>query len=134
MPLYNLIECSSNYSETTGSLWFCSKDEATNFDADVVNNNNFKSFEYKTKLLGNTAAHGATWIFRNAATAVPLKYLSNVWRSLEILLINCKIKLKFKCTKYCILFTADVDHTDANHNIIIFTIKDKQLHARLVLL
>ena len=60
MPLYNLIECSSNYSETTGSLWFCLKDEATNFDADVVNNNNFKSFEYKTKLLGNTAAHGAT--------------------------------------------------------------------------
>ena len=34
MPMYNLIEYSSNYSETTGSLWFYSKDEATNFNVD----------------------------------------------------------------------------------------------------
>ena len=43
MPMYNLIEYSSNYSERTGSLWFYSKDEATNFDANIGNNNNFKS-------------------------------------------------------------------------------------------
>ena len=47
--MYNLIEYSSNYSETTKSLWFCSKDEATNFN--VPNNNGFKSFTYKAKLL-----------------------------------------------------------------------------------
>ena len=29
MPMYNLLEYSSNYSETTRSLWFYSKDEAT---------------------------------------------------------------------------------------------------------
>ena len=29
MPMYNLIEYTSNYSEKTGSLWFYSKDEAT---------------------------------------------------------------------------------------------------------
>ena len=52
--MYNLIEYSSNYSETTGSLWFYSKDEATNFNADIANHNNFRSFKYKTKLLGNT--------------------------------------------------------------------------------
>ena len=54
MPMYNLIEYSSNYYETTGSLWFYSKDEAANFDADIVdnNNNNFESFNYKAKLLG----------------------------------------------------------------------------------
>ena len=46
MPMYNLIEYSSYYSETT-SLWFYSKDEATN--ADIANTNNFKSFEYKVK-------------------------------------------------------------------------------------
>ena len=34
MPIYNLIQYSSNYSETTGSLWFYSKDETTNFNAD----------------------------------------------------------------------------------------------------
>ena len=44
MPRCNLIEYDSNYSETTGSLWFYSKDEATNFNADIANNN-FKSFE-----------------------------------------------------------------------------------------
>ena len=46
MLIYNLIEYSSNYSETTGSLWFYSKDEATNFNADIANNY-FKPFEYK---------------------------------------------------------------------------------------
>ena len=45
MPMNNLMEYSSNYSETTGSLWFCSKDEATNFNAGVTNDNNFKSFK-----------------------------------------------------------------------------------------
>ena len=43
MPMYNLIEYSyiSNYSETIGSLWFYSKDEATNFNAYITNDNNF---------------------------------------------------------------------------------------------
>ena len=44
MPMYNLIEYRSSYYETTGSLWFYSKDEATNFNVDVVNDNNFKFF------------------------------------------------------------------------------------------
>ena len=34
--MYNLREYSSNYSETTGSLWFYSKDEATNFDNNIA--------------------------------------------------------------------------------------------------
>ena len=57
IPMYNLIEYSSNYSDATGSLWFYSKDEATNFDADI-SNNAFKSFEYKAKLLENTVVDG----------------------------------------------------------------------------
>ena len=44
MPVYNLIEYSSNYSETTGSIWFYSKDEETNFNADIANDSNFKPF------------------------------------------------------------------------------------------
>ena len=47
MLMYNPIEYSSNYSEITVSLWFISKDEATNFNADIANSNNFKSFEHK---------------------------------------------------------------------------------------
>ena len=49
MPMYNLIKYSSNYSETTGSLWFYSKDETTDFYSDVANTNDFKSFKYKAK-------------------------------------------------------------------------------------
>ena len=44
MPIYNLIEYSSNYSET-GRLWFYSKDEAT----DIANTNNFKPFKLRLK-------------------------------------------------------------------------------------
>ena len=49
--MYNLIEYNSNYSEATGSLWFYSKDEATDFNADIANNNKFKFFKYKAKSL-----------------------------------------------------------------------------------
>ena len=59
MPMCNLIEYSSNYSETIGSLWFYSKDEVTNFKADIANTNNFKSFKYKAKLFGHTVAQDA---------------------------------------------------------------------------
>ena len=70
MPMCNLIEYSSIDSEKAGSLWFYYKDEATN--AYIANNNsNFESFEYKVKLLGNTAADGANRILKNAAIAVP---------------------------------------------------------------
>ena len=85
------MEYSSNYSEITRSLWFYSKDEATNFNLDIENNNDFKSFEYNPKLLGNTVVDGANGVLRNATIAVLLKYLSNFWRSLEVPLINCKI-------------------------------------------
>ena len=61
------------------------------------NNDNFKSFKYKAKLLGNRVADGANEILKNAAIAVSLKYLSSFWRSLEMQLINCWVKLKVKC-------------------------------------
>ena len=60
MAMYNLIEYSSNYSGTTESLCFYSKDEAANFYAGIANNNS-KSFEFKVKLL------------ENATISVPLK-------------------------------------------------------------
>ena len=49
MPMYHLMQYSSNYSETTGTLWFYSKEEATNFHENIANTNNFKSFMYKAK-------------------------------------------------------------------------------------
>ena len=76
MPTYNLIDCSSNYSETAGCWWFYSKDEASNFNADVANGDKFKSFKCNVKLLGNTAAqvdNDANGILKTAALTVPLK-------------------------------------------------------------
>ena len=75
--MYNLLEYSLNFSETTGKLQFYSKDEGTNFNADIANDNNFKSFEYKAKLLGNAVANRANGILRNETIAVPANYLNN---------------------------------------------------------
>ena len=75
--MYNLLEYSLNFSETTGKLRFYSKDEGTNFNADIANDNNFKSFEYKAKLLGNTVANRANGILRHETIAVPANYLNN---------------------------------------------------------
>ena len=77
MEIHNLIEYSSNYSETTGCLWFYLKDEATNFNADIANDNNFRSFKYKTKLLENTITDNANGILKNVTSAVSLKHLRN---------------------------------------------------------
>ena len=61
---YSSLEYSSNYSETTRTLWFYSKDEATDFKADIENTNNFKSFMYKAKLLKNTEADNANRVLK----------------------------------------------------------------------
>ena len=104
MPMKNLIEYSSNNSETTGSLLLYPSDEANNFNADIANTNKFEYSMCKAKLLENTDADGDNGILNNATIAVPLKNLSNFWRSLEMPLINCKIELKLKWKNYCALF------------------------------
>ena len=51
MPMYNLIECSDNYSDTSGSLWNFNRDEIIN-NVDVTNNNNnAPSFKYKLNII-----------------------------------------------------------------------------------
>ena len=111
-----------------------SKDEATNFNADIANDNNFKSFKYKVKLVGNTEADGANGILKNATVTVSLKYLSNFWGSLKMPLIFCKIELKLKWTKYYVLHADGNDNINDKDNIIIFNIKDTKLYVPLVTL
>ena len=48
-PMYNLLEYSLNYSDTSGSFWFYSKDESTTFDTSIAEDSNFKYSEYKSK-------------------------------------------------------------------------------------
>ena len=106
MPMYNLTEYSSNYSGTTGSLLIYSKDEVTNFNANIANTDNLRSFEYKAILFRNIDAqndnNAANGILKNATIAVPLKYIGNFWRSLEMPLVNCKAELKLRRTKFCL--------------------------------
>ena len=52
MPIYNLIEYSDNYSDTSGSLWGFKRDKIVN-NADVTNHDNAPSFKYKASIIGN---------------------------------------------------------------------------------
>ena len=92
MPMYNSIEYSDNYSDTSGSFWQFKRDEITN-NADVTNDNNAPLFKYKASLIGNTGDSGRK---NGVKIAVPLKYLSTPWRSLEMPLFNCKVELSLK--------------------------------------
>ena len=89
MPMYNLIEHSDNYSDTSGSLSQFKRDEIEG-DVDLTVNaqhipNNSSSFKYKSSFITN----------RNSVKIViPLKYF--FWRSLEMPLINCKVGLSLK--------------------------------------
>ena len=84
MPMFNLIQYSDNYSKTSGSLWQYYRDDPN----DPITES--KSFKYKIKITTNTPIDGDR---KDVKTVVPLKYLSNFWRTLEILLINCEINL-----------------------------------------
>ena len=117
-------------------MHFFPKNEATNFSVDVANDNNFKSFKYKAKLLRNTEADNANGILKNAKITASLKNSSNFWRSFEIPLSKCKVELRPKWTKYCVMSAARVDNVNGNDsdNNITFTIKDTNLYVPVVTL
>ena len=62
---------------------------------------------------------------------MPLKYLSNFWRSVEISVINGKVESKLIWTKHSVLSLAGTDNANGNNdnNDIIFTIKDTKLYV-----
>ena len=107
MPMYNLLEYSKNYEKTSGSLFNYYKDEPkehTIGDGDNAINisiRNSESFDYKTKIVESLAAGELEK--DDVAIAIPLKYLGNFWRSLDIPLINCDITLVLSCYKECVL-------------------------------
>ena len=94
MPMYNLIEYSDNFSKTSGSLWQYYKHDPNN------NIENSESFQNKIKITGKTPNSGNTKVLE---IIVPLKYLSNFWRTLEMLLINCEVSLILTWSKDCVI-------------------------------
>ena len=99
MLMYNLLEYICNYPMTLRSLWNFYRDETNNVaeennpDSNKINNNKTttsKSFEYETNIIGRTPYNNNTL---DTEVVVPLKYLSNFWRFLDLPLINCETEL-----------------------------------------
>ena len=93
MPMYDLIEYPDNYQDSSATLYHYKRDEPPEDDAVAdLTADNSSSLKYKISLLGNPVV--ANNIARiNIKAVIPLKYLSNFFRSLEMSLISCKIKL-----------------------------------------
>ena len=85
-------------------------------------------------MLGSTKTDRNNGTLKNVTVDLPLKYLVNVWRLPQIPLINCKVELKLKWTKYWIFPANGNDNNNANSNNIFFTIKDTKLSAPVVTL
>ena len=133
MPMYNLIEYSDNYQDSSAMLYQYKRDEPP---ANIANNltvDNSSSFKYKVNLLGNPVV--ANNVARlDVKIVVPLKYLSNFFRSLEMPLINCKITLNLTWKKDCVLSTnAGIDADNAANNPVL-VINDTKLYVPVVTL
>ena len=88
------MEYSHNYSKTSRSLWQYHKYEPND---NLAYSESFKS---KVKITGNTPADGNT---KDVEIIVPLKYLSNFWRTLEMPLINCEANLILTWSSTCVI-------------------------------
>ena len=129
MPMYNLIEYSDNYAKTTGSLWQYCKDIPTRDANDEITefrrNNTTDSFKFKAKITGQTVDDGT----KDVDIMVPLKYLSNFWRTLEMPLINCEINLILTWSSTCVLIATSIPNQNAT-----FAITDTKLYVPVVTL
>ena len=105
MPMYNLLEYSKNYRKTTGGLRNYYRDEpsstigANNITHSILNS---ESFDYKASFMENGVIHN-NLTKNDIKVVVPLKHLSNFWRHLDILLINCEVELILTWFKNCVL-------------------------------
>ena len=117
MPMYNLIEYSDNYAKTTGSLWKYFRDKP---DDNLEDSESLKS---KMKITGKTPAAGNE---KDVEIMVPLKYLSDFWRTLEIPLINCEVNLILTWSSTCLITNSTGAGT--------FEITDTKLYVPVVIL
>ena len=130
MPMYNLLEDSKNYRKTIGSLYNYYRDELTNDGNDNFANRNVvnsEAFKYKNKITGNTYNINSTilnpagdarinnpdYVANNCGKksielAIPLKYLGNFWRALNIPLISCEVSLELKWNKNCVITSQQI--------------------------
>ena len=97
MPIHNLIEYSDKYSKTSESLWQYYGDDPND---NITESESFKS---KIKITGKIPAAGNT---KDVKMELPLRYLSNFWRTFEMPLINCEINLILTLPENCVISPA----------------------------
>ena len=126
MPMYNLIEYSDNYQDSSATLYQYKRDEPpeANATADLTAINS-SSFKYKISLIGDPALDNNITKF-SVKVVVPLKYLSNFCRSVEMPLIISKIKLNLTWKKECVVSTGAGE--------AVFIINDTKLYVAVVTL
>ena len=131
MLMYNLIEYSDNYSKTFGSLWqYCKEVPALDSNGDIADfkvANATDSFSFKTKVTGQTANdknNGNIVKRTDVEIMIPLKYLSNFWRTLEMPLINCDLELILTWAADCVIVYTDIASQNST-----FTITETNLYV-----
>ena len=134
--MYKLIEYSDNYSKTSRSLWqYCEEIPAEDDEGDIVNFNGANatnSFNFKAKITSQTAADNNNGYIAGRVDheiMVPLKYLSNFWRTLEMPVINYEVELILTWSTGCVIIYTDV----ANENPT-FIITEANLYVPVVTL
>ena len=136
MPMYNLIEYSDNYSKTFGSLWqYCKEIPVEDDNGAIVafnRTNDTDSFNFKLKIIGKTAADNDDGNIAGRVDIeimVPIKYLSNFWRTLKMPLINCQIELILTWSRNCVIIS-----TNINNQVPTFIITETNLYVPVVTL
>ena len=119
MPMYNLLEYSNNYQNSTGSLYQFKRDEPPDDNANV--SNDITSLMYKSKLLSGTDDNNVN----NVKLVVPLKHVSSFSRSLEMLSVICKIDLELTWHKDCMIFSVNA----AAGQVVSFIITNTKLYV-----
>ena len=125
VPMYNILEYSKNYRKTIGSLYNYYRDELSddNNPNNFPNTNvvNLETFKYKNKIIGNTynvtASNGRLGT-KTIELAIPLKYLGNFWRALNIPLISCEVFLELKWNKNCIITSLEQRQVDVGPPVV----------------
>ena len=125
--MYNLLEYSKNYRKTTGSLWNYYRDEPNSGINGGINYSimGSKSFDYKANFIeGGVTQNNLTK--NDVKIVVPLKHLSNFWRSLNIPLINCEIELILTWFKNCVLISKATREADYEANPVVYEIDNPE--------
>ena len=101
--------------KTPGSWQYYRDVLALNDSGNIIDfpNDNNNNISFKQQTTVQTLDNGT----KSVETKVPLKYLSNFWRTLEIPLVNCEISFTLTWSKYCFLFNGTAANQEPTFTI-----------------